>query len=220
MRGYLKAVDIKDLRTDMAVQSNKPKVIGGEDPPDGLQSLPARERQPELLILMRGGDELVSVCLDADGDSHQHVLHHACPAGDCLQAIDLNHRVDDNVPDTGLYRLCQFRLGFVVAVQRDSLRRKLGTQGNGQLARRTNVQAQPLVLDPPRDLGAQECLGRVVHAGSTTECRRHVAAARTEVVLVNHEQRGAVLLGEFGDGQARKGHFTVGTARGIAGPYI
>ena len=55
-------------------------------------------------------------------------------AGDVVQALDLEHRVEHHVPDAGLDGGGQLGDGFVVAVQRDPLGREAGMQRDGQLA--------------------------------------------------------------------------------------
>ena len=54
--------------------------------------------------------------------------------------------------------------------------------------------ARPFLIDPARNLAAQERLGGVVDVLTAAERRGDVAAARPEVVLVDDEQRGAELL--------------------------
>ncbi|SKW58666.1 Uncharacterised protein [Mycobacteroides abscessus subsp. massiliense] len=56
-------------------------------------------------------------------------------ARDRVQSLDLDHRIDDDVSDAYLHRLGELRLRFVITVQRDSPRRELGAQRDGQLAR-------------------------------------------------------------------------------------
>ena len=86
VRGELEARDVEDLRADVAVQADQPQVVGREDPPHRGHRRAAGQRQAELLVLVRGGDELVGVRLDADGDPDQHVLHDARVTGDRRRA--------------------------------------------------------------------------------------------------------------------------------------
>ena len=132
----------------------------------------AGQRQAELLVLVGGGDELVGVRLDADGDAHEHVLHDAGRTGDRVEAFDLGHRVEHDVPDAGLDGRGQLVDGFVVAVQRDSLGREVGVQRDGEFAATADVQRQALLVDPARHLGAQERLGGVVHVARRRRRRR------------------------------------------------
>ena len=153
VRGDLEAGDVEDLRADVAVQADQPQMVGREHPAHRGHRRTAGQRQPELLVLVRGGDELVGVRLDADGDADQHVLHDAGRAGDLVEALDLGHRVQHDVPDAGLDRGGQLVDGFVVAVQRDSLGREVGVQRDGELAAAADVQRQALLgrsSAPPR----------------------------------------------------------------------
>lgn len=68
MCGDLEARDVEDLRADVAVQAHQAQVVGLEDPTHAGHRGATGERQTELLILVRRGDELVGVRLDADGD--------------------------------------------------------------------------------------------------------------------------------------------------------
>ena len=100
--GDLEARDIEDLRPDVAVQTDQSQMIGGEHASHSGYRGSACQRQPELLVFVGRGDELVGVCLDADGDAHQHVLHDPRRGGDLIETFDLRHRVDHHVPDAGL----------------------------------------------------------------------------------------------------------------------
>ena len=46
--------------------------------------------------------------LDADGDAHQHVLHHAHFTGDRVEPLDLDHRVEHHVADARTHSARQF----------------------------------------------------------------------------------------------------------------
>ncbi len=121
---------------------------------------------------------------------------------------------------TGFHRSGQFGDRFVVAVQRNSLRREVRVQRDGEFAAGADVQGQTLFGDPAGDLAAQESLGGVVHVGSPTEGGGRLLAAGAEVVLVDDEQRGAVLPGQFGDGDSGDGGHPALVTSGVAGPHI
>ncbi|MCY1562323.1 hypothetical protein D9M68_996960 [compost metagenome] len=93
-------------------------------------------------------------------------------------------------------------------------------QRDRQFAAGADVEREAFVGDPACDLATEECLGCVVHLGIRAEGAGHVAATRAEVVLVDDEQRGAVLLGKFTDLDTREGHFTVVAARSVARPHL
>ncbi len=116
----------------------------------------AGQRQPELLVLVRGRDELVSVRLDTDGDAHQHVLHDtAAPAIASRRSISIIESSDD-VPDAGLDRGDQLVDRLVVAVQRNPLGREAGVQRDGQSRRRWRRRATGL---PRRPSAPPRCTG-------------------------------------------------------------
>ena len=79
----------------------------------------AGDGETELLVLVRGGDVLVGVCLDPGGDPHHHRLPYAQLGGQVAQPGDLGERVDDDPPHTGGQTLAQFGDALVVAVQAD-----------------------------------------------------------------------------------------------------
>ena len=139
------------------------QVIGGEHPPHRGHRRAVGQRQPELLVFVGGGDELVGVGFDADGDADQHILDDAGLARDGVEALDLDHRVDDDMTDAGLDGRGQLGDRFVVAVQRDPLGREVGMQRDGQLAAGAHVQRQAFFVDPARYFAAQEGLSGVVH---------------------------------------------------------
>src|SRR5690606_6680731 len=79
---------------------------------------------------------------------------------------------------------------------------------------------QPLLVDPPRDLAAQECLGGVVDSRARPEGAHHVAAAGTEVVLVDDEQRRAELLGQRAHRHTGPAPLAGVVAGGVARPDV
>ena len=163
VRCDLEAGDIEDLRTDMAVQPDETQVVGGEYPPHRCHRRAAGHREPELLVLVRGGDELVGVRLDADGETNQDVLDDARLTRDGVESIDFGHRVQNDLADPGFDRGLQLRHGFVVAVKGDPLRREVGMQRNGQLPAGAHVEREAFFVDPARYFAAQEGLGGIVH---------------------------------------------------------
>ncbi len=216
--GQFEAVDVEDLRADVAVQADEAEIVGREDAPHGLHGVAAGEREPELLVLVRGGDELVGVGLDAHGHADEHVLDDTGLTGDRVEPVDLGERVEHDVPDPGGHGGLQFADGLVVAVHRDLPGGEAGVQGHGELTTGRDVERESFLMDPPRDLAAQERLRRVVHLRRRTEGLRDLPAAGAEVVLVDDEQRGAVLLGELGHRDAGDAHDAVLAARRVARP--
>src|SRR3712207_8456056 len=100
-RSDLKALVVEDLAADVPVQADEPQPLGLEHPPGrlrGVARLPARDREAELLVLVRGGDELVRVRLDADGEPDQHRRDGAALAGGGVEPGDLVERVEHDAP--------------------------------------------------------------------------------------------------------------------------
>src|SRR5215475_5550172 len=101
----------------MAVQSDEAQVVRREYTPYCGHGCTVGQRQPELLVLVRGGDELVGVGLHANSDPHENVLDDARGTGDVVEAFDLGHRVEHDMADPGLDGSGQLVYGFVVAVE-------------------------------------------------------------------------------------------------------
>ena len=133
--------------------------------PPRRRARPAGEREAELLVLVRGRDELVGVRLDAHGDAGSSPAPvaprsrgHGVEPGDLVRT---SRRT--TYPTPASTAATSSSIGLVVAVERDPLRREARPQRDRQLATAADVQAQPLVGDPAGDLRAQERLGGVVH---------------------------------------------------------
>ncbi len=145
---------------------------------DRLGRRPAGQREAELLVLVRGGDVLVGVRLDADGDPDHH-LGRRCVS----RAIAVSRSISSNEsttirPTPASTARRSSGVGLVVAVQADPLRRHAGAQRHGQLAAGADVEAQPLLGDDADDRLAEERLARVedVRAGERVAgSRRHRA---------------------------------------------
>ena len=194
--GEFEAVDVEDLRADVAVQADESQVLGGEDPPHRRHRRAAGDGQPELLVLVRGRDELVGVRLDSHRQAHQHVLDNARVGRDRVQALDLGHRVHNDVAHTD----------FTASVNSatDLLLPWNVMRSGGKPARSATASSPPVDTssDRPSSLThraisrAQEGFSGVVHVAPAAEGRRQVPAPRTEVVLVDDEQRSPVFVGE------------------------
>ena len=188
-----------------------------DHPAHRLRRVAAGQREAELLVLVRGRDELVGVRLDADRhpDHHRDRVRRRAMFGQPGQPGDLVERVDDDGADLGLHRGGQLAQRLVGAVQRDPRRRESGPQREFQLTGRADVQGQPLVVQPVHDLGAQERLSGVVHALGAAEGVGEILAAAAEVGLVDHHQRGAVgqrQIPDVGAGQAERAVVVAGRA--------
>ena len=136
----LETVHVEDLGADVAVQAHQSQVVGGEDASNRFHGDAARQRESELLVLVRRGDELVRVSLHADGHANQYVGDDATLARQAVEALDLHHRVQHDVTDTGLECRVEFVEALVVAVQRDSLCREARVKGDRELTTGTDVE--------------------------------------------------------------------------------
>ena len=109
VRGDLEAGRVEDLRADVAVQPGQRAGAGSATTRrGGLERVAGGQREAELLVLVRGRDELVGVRLDAHGRPDQH-RHGRAPAGHAAarqghQPVDLVEGVDDDVPDAARRR--------------------------------------------------------------------------------------------------------------------
>ena len=92
----------------------------------------------------------------------------------CVEAFDLGHRVQHDVPDTGLDRRGQLVDRFVVAVQRDSLGREVGVQRDGQFAAGARRPATGL---PRRSSARSRCTGTPWRRSA--RCRRRRTPRRS-----------------------------------------
>ena len=162
----------------------------------------------------------MGVGFHADGDPNENILDDTGSTGDLVESLDLDHRVQHDVTDAGLDGRGQLFDRFVVAVQGDSLGGKACMQGNGQLTAAGHVERKALFIDPARHLGAQERLRGVADVLTATERGGDLAAARPEVVLVDHEDRGAELGGDIGDGHACDRDDAVIAADGVERPHV
>ena len=123
-------------------------------------------------------------------------------------------------PTPRLDRGRQFIKRFVVAVERDSFGRESGVQRDSELTAGSDIQRQTLLVHPARNFTAQEGFTRIVHVAAAAECRGDLATTAAEVVLVDDEQRGAVLGGQVGHGHTGDRHLTIGITNKVAGPDI
>ena len=117
--GDLEARRVEDLRADVGVQPDQVERRLGGDRPHRPRGLALGDREAELLVLVRGGDVLVRVRLDAGGHPQQHRLHDAAARGDRSQPLDLDVGVDDDPADTDLDRALELGDALVVAVEAD-----------------------------------------------------------------------------------------------------
>ena len=190
----------------MRVQATEVQFRPGQDALHRRDGRPAGQGQPELLVLMGGGDVLVRVGFHPHGHPQQDRRPDPVPRGGVGEPVDLRHRVDDDPPDPGLHRPVQLGVGLVVAMQADGVRGHAGPEQHSQLAAGTGVHAQPVLHQPARHLGAQERLAGVVDVGPAAQLRERVPEGvpeghrpAPEVGLVEHVRWRAVLGREVPD---------------------
>ncbi len=203
----------------MGVQARQVHVLGGGDAARGLVGVAVGQREPELLVLVGGGDVLVGVGLDADVDADHHVRAGAGRGGDLADALDLGVGVGDDASDAQFDRLAQLGGGLVVPVVAEAGRVDPGGERDGQLPAGAHVDVQAL-LDGRAEhgLGAERLRG--VEDVGAGEGPGPGAAAGPEVVLVEDVGGGAEPLGELADGDAADVQGALAGAFDVRGPQL
>lgn len=93
---------VEDLRPDVTVDPDDFEPVELKSAPHGFGGLPAGQRNPELLVLVGGGDELMGVRLDAHGDPDLHRLPLAEGLRDVGDPHDLLEGVENDASYAGL----------------------------------------------------------------------------------------------------------------------
>ena len=110
---------LEHVRSDVAVHADQ---LDGRRPPrpvDRPQRVAVAEVEPELRIVLAGGDELVGVGVDARRDAQEDLRRGPdAVGGERVEAVELVEGVDDDVAHAGLDRHPQLGDRLVVAVQR------------------------------------------------------------------------------------------------------
>ncbi len=208
---------VEDLAADVRVQPAQVKpLLLRQNEFHRLAGLTAGQRQPELLVLVRGRDVLVGVRLHADRHPQQHRHATAVPLPRGGHPADLVDAVDDHPADPGGHGAVDLRVALVVAVQADSLWRHTSPQRHRELATTAGVHGQPVLGHPASDRRAQERLAGVVDVGVAAERppERIAIGHRppAQVGLVQHVRRGAVLARDVADVHAADPQRAVVTA--------
>ena len=89
----------------MRVQADELETVAADDAARGFLRGPAGKGKSELLVFVRGRNELVRVRLDADGGANKNSGPDAAGAGHLDKSLDLVERVDHNAADAGIDRL-------------------------------------------------------------------------------------------------------------------
>ena len=152
LRGKFEALRIKDLGSHVAVQAAQVQVVRLQATLGRSKGRARGERNAELLVLMRRGDEFVRMRINTRLDADHHRLDLAGLARNAIEFFQLELVVNDHVTHAGVYAQTQVFIVLIVAVRGDALGRKLCGQGNLELIERGRVQAQAFLIDPVHDL--------------------------------------------------------------------
>ena len=231
------ALGLEDLGPDVAVHAQQVDRLGrqGRGHGDGGRRAAGHiavpvgggrgQGEPELLVLVRGGDEVVGVRVHARGQPEHHGGAAAGLGRERGQVGELVERVHDDPAHARLEGGAQLGVRLVVAVQADVGRVDAGGQRDRQLAAGGGVHAQALLGRPAGGGEGEHGLAGVVDVRSPAqvgergvEALAERAGAGAEVVLVHHEQRRAELRGERARAQALDGELAVGGAVHAGGP--
>ena len=123
------------------------------------------EREAELLVLVRGREEVVGLGVHAAVDAHEHGLRRRRRVRRSPRACRVSTAaVDHDRADADRHRVLELDDALVVAVEAEP--RGVGPRGerDGELAARADIDGEALGGDPAHDLGAQERLAGVVDA--------------------------------------------------------
>ena len=156
------------------------------------------EVEPELGVVLSGGDVVVGVGVHARRDPQQDVRPGSALPVEELEPVELVEAVDHDVAHAAGDRRAELVETLVVAVERARRRGHAGGEDDMELTAAGDIEEQPLVVGQARHRPAEERLGRVDHAARAERVDR-VAAAGAHVGLVVDEQRRAELLGQGDD---------------------
>jgi len=202
---------VEHLGTDVAVEAEE--VEGGmvHDGAGGGERGPRRDGEPELLVLVPGGDELVGAGVDAGGDAEEGRGDDVELRGDPADQVHLVEGVDDDPAHAVGQRGADLAGGLVVAVQGDALGGHAAGQADRQFATAGGVEAEAVVPGELHHRDAGEGLGGVVHVRAREATLRDevdagglrpLADASGQVGEVEDERRGSPLRREVGEPDA------------------
>ena len=148
MRGDLEAGGVEDLRADVRVQPDQLAAPGAASTRRTAScGVAAGQREAELLVLVRGRDELVGVRLDADGDADEDRwrTYRARRARAASRSISSKESTTMR-PTPASSAAASSSPRLVVAVQADPVAREPGAQRHRELAAGADVEAEALLL--------------------------------------------------------------------------
>ena len=201
--------------TDVGVQADQLEARGGEHAADGLDGVARGEREAELLVLVRGRDELVGVRLDADGDPDQHrwPRRRGSAATSASRSISSNESTTMRPTPASTARVSS-ATDLLLPWKPIRAGSKPGAQGDAQLAAGADVEAQALLGDPARDRRAEERLARVVDVDAGEGVAEGPGRGRGSRPRRATYSRGAELGGEVGDRHPADDQLAVDLVRG------
>ena len=182
-----------------------------------------QQRHAELLVLVRGGDELVAARVDAGGHAQHDAGAFAEPAGDGGDAGRLVRGVDHDLGEALFDGERDLLVRLVVAVQHQAASGGAGGERDAHLAHRAGVhQHARLGDDPDHFLGQERLAGEADMRGGVVERvgrgAHEPAGAGGHFVGVDEVQRRAELIEQARCGAPMEGQFAVGVERRGLGP--
>ena len=223
----------EDLGADVAVQPPQLQcVVLREARGRGLQGgrvLPVGggvQREPELLVLVRGGDELVRGRVHPRGHAQHHGSAGSPLPGERGQQLDLREGVHHDAAHTGVESGRELLGGLVVAVQRNPLPGDPRGERHGQFPAGGGVDAETLRHGPAGHGRAEQGLGGVVDGHlhpegfqGGVERLADPAGPGAERALRDHIRRGTVASCELRDRDPVHGHGPGGVPRVLPGEH-
>jgi hypothetical protein len=189
------------------VQAEEVEARPGADRGDRVRRI--REGDAELLVLTRRGEVLVGVRVDAAVEAEAHRLPAGVAGSGIRDPLDLDLAVDDDHADAHGHGSIDLGDRLVVAMEAEPGRVDPGGERDGEFSPAAHVDVQAGLGDPARDLGGEERLSGVVDPGGRADAGElaierlaHEGRARTNVRLIDHEERRAETGGEVRDGHA------------------
>ncbi len=213
--GLAERVETEHLGTDVGVDADQIDGRRSQRPLDGGRGHTGRHGEPELRVVLTGGDELVRVGFDAGRHPQQHRRHLTRGGMDGFDAVDLVEAVDDDAGDAGVERCGQLGHRLVVAVHHQVRARDAGRQRDGEFAAGGHVEMHALFVGEAGHRPAQKRLRGIGDA--VAERVDGFAAASPQVLLVVDEQRAAVLGDQVVDTHATDGEHAVAGHAGVVG---
>ena len=124
LRGELEALGVEDRGADVAMQANQREVRRVERALRRAEGGARGQRDAELLVLVRGGDELMRVGVHAGLDADHHRLHAASRSSNAVETGKLLFVVQDHVGDAVVHAQLEVLILLVVAVRGHALGRE------------------------------------------------------------------------------------------------